>query len=48
MTDEMNSNHIRRIKNNEALAEAGSKYLALASDLERIGDHINNVAKTIR
>lgn len=40
--------HIDRVKRNACTAELGSIYLQTVSNLERIGDHINNIAKSIR
>ena len=40
--------HIERVKKGLCTAEVGSVYLQTVSHLERIGDHITNVAKSIR
>ena len=39
--------HIDRVKDNACTAELGSVYLQTVSNLERIGDHIYNIAKSI-
>ena len=48
MTDSMSVNHVKRMNEGTCNAEIGSKFLSLASDMERIGDHIVNVVKTIK
>lgn len=40
--------HIDRLKNGNCTAQAGSTFLQTISNLERVADHINNVAKSIR
>ncbi len=44
---ELENKHLERLKNNACTAELGSIYLQTVSNLERVGDHINNVAKSI-
>ncbi len=39
--------HIDRVRRNACTAELGSVYLQTVSNLERIGDHINNIAKSL-
>ncbi len=39
----MANNHIIRLNNNQCNAEAGAQFLKLASDVERIGDHLINI-----
>ena len=45
---EMSANHARRISEGKCSPGAGANYLALVSDLERVGAHFYNVAKTVR
>ena len=45
---ELENKHLERLQNNACTAELGSIYLQTVSNLERVGDHINNVAKSIR
>lgn len=40
--------HIERLKNNRCTPQIGSIYLQTISNLERVGDHITNVAFSIR
>ena len=47
MTASMDINHITRLSAGKCTAEVGSKFLSLASDIERIADHLINVARTI-
>ena len=47
-TDEMSANHARRISEGKCSPDAGANYLALVSDVERVGAHFYNVAKTVR
>ncbi len=44
---ELENKHLERVQNNACTAELGSIYLQTVSNLERVGDHINNVAKSI-
>lgn len=48
MTTELESKHIERVKKGACTAQLGSVYLQTVSNLERVGDHINNVAVSIR
>jgi len=43
LTKKMAENHISRLSRNQCSAEAGAQFLKLASDVERIGDHLNNI-----
>lgn len=45
---EMSANHARRIGEGKCSPDAGAFYLALVSDIERVGAHYYNVAKTVR
>lgn len=45
---EMSANHARRISEGKCSPDAGANYLALVSDVERVGAHFYNVAKTVR
>lgn len=47
LKDAMILNHINRLNCGTCLIESGSLYYALASDCERVSDHIYNVAKSI-
>lgn len=40
--------HIERVKNGECTPELGSIYLQTVSNLERVGDHITNVAFSLK
>lgn len=44
----MSSNHAKRISKGVCSPDAGALYLALVSDVERIGAHFYNLAKTVR
>ncbi len=48
LTTAMAEKHIERLNQGICTAEVGAEYLALASDMERIADHIYNVAKSIK
>ena len=48
MTRELESKHIERVKKGACTAQLGSVYLQTVSNLERVGDHITNVACSIR
>lgn len=43
LTKKMAENHISRLSRNQCSAEAGAQFLKLASDVERIGDHLINI-----
>ena len=40
--------HISRLKNGTCTPETGAVYLNLSSDLERISDHMINIANSVR
>lgn len=48
ITSVMAEKHIQRLNEGVCTAEIGAEYLALASDMERIADHIYNVAKSVK
>ena len=48
ITTLMSEKHIARLNEGICTAEIGAEYLALASDMERVADHIYNVAKSIK
>ena len=45
---EVSAGHARRIREGRCSPDAGVNYLALVSDVERVGAHFYNVAKTVR
>lgn len=47
LTASMDINHVNRLSEGKCTAEVGSMFLSLASDVERIADHLVNVARTI-
>ena len=47
-TDGMADNHICRLNDGVCTLDVGAMYLALASDTERVADHLINFGKTIR
>ena len=47
-TSEMAVNHIQRLNDGICTLDVGAKYLALASDTERVADHLINFGKVIR
>lgn len=47
LTADLQEKHIERVKMRRCTAQIGSVYLQTVSNLERIGDHINNVAISI-
>lgn len=47
LTASMDINHVNRLSEGKCTAEVGSMFLSLASDVERIADHLINVARTI-
>ena len=47
-TKHLQNRHIERLKAGECTAQAGSVFLQTISNLERVGDHINNVGKSIK
>ena len=48
LTDEMERNHIQRLSLGICEPQAGTEYISLAQNSERVADHLINVAKTIR
>lgn len=48
MCDKMKEAHIRRTNEGRCSPEAGSVYLQLAVNMERIGDHMNNIGNSIK
>ena len=48
ITIQMAQNHIKRLSDGLCTPDVGAKYLSLASDSERVADHLINVAKTIK
>ena len=44
----MQNAHLRRMTEGRCTAEAGAIYLQLALNLERIGDHMNNIAQSVK
>ena len=48
MTVALEKKHIERLKYNQCSAETGSAYLQTISHLERVSDHVTNVAKSIK
>ena len=48
LSAELENKHIERVKEGMCTAELGSIYLQTVSNLERVGDHITNVAFSIR
>ncbi len=48
MLKKMQQSHIRRTNAGRCTPEAGSVYLQLAVNMERIGDHMNNVANSVK
>ena len=47
-TKKMEDNHITRLSERVCSPAVGAQYLSLSSNAERVGDHLINVAKTIR
>lgn len=47
MASTMNVNHIDRLDQGLCGADLGAKFISIASDIERIADHLINVSKTI-
>ena len=48
MCGKMKEAHVRRTNEGRCSPEAGSVYLQLAVNMERIGDHMNNIANSIK
>lgn len=47
-TDMMANKHIERLSQEKCTPNAGAQYLSLSTNVERIADHFNNVARTIQ
>ena len=47
ITEQMGENHIQRLSEGVCTPSVGAQYLSLSANVERIADHIINVAKTI-
>ena len=45
---DLETKHIERLKKEECSAQVGSVYLQTVSNLERVGDHITNIAFSIK
>lgn len=48
VTEQMVQNHIIRLGGGECIAEVGMQYLSLSANVERIADHLINMAKSIK
>ncbi len=52
MTDKLNeeysNNHIKRLKDGLCTAESGELFFGVLANLERIADHLNNIALSVR
>ncbi len=48
MCEKMQKSHLRRLNENRCTPTAGSVYLQLAINMERIGDHMHNVANSVK
>ena len=48
MCAKMKEAHLRRTNEGRCSPEAGSIYLQLAVNMERIGDHLNNIANSVK
>jgi phosphate:Na+ symporter len=48
VTDKMSENHIARLDRGVCSADVGAQYLSLASNAERVADHLVNVANGAR
>lgn len=52
MTDELNAqmqqSHLRRVNEGRCNAEVGALFLQLALNMERIGDHMHNIANSVK
>lgn len=44
---QLDRDHIKRLNSNQCSANTGAVYLSLVSNLERISDHMQNIAKSI-
>lgn len=48
LSESLGNKHIERVKKGQCTAQAGSFYLQTVSNLERVGDHITNLAFSIK
>ena len=48
LSKELELRHIDRVKQGSCTAQTGSIYLQTVSNLERVGDHITNIAFSIK
>ena len=48
LCDKMQKSHIRRTNEGRCTPEVGAVYLQLAVNMERIGDHMNNIANSVK
>lgn len=48
VTAEMAENHVKRLNEGICTLDVGSEFLAMASDSERVADHLINMGKVIR
>ena len=47
-TNRMEENHLKRLADGTCNPNAGAQYISLSSNVERIADHLTNVAKSIQ
>ena len=48
MCTQMQQSHLRRLNENRCTPEAGAIFLQLALNMERIGDHMTNIANSVK
>lgn len=48
LTKDMSEKHIKRLNDGICALEVGAEYLSLASDAERVADHLINLGKSVR
>ena len=48
LKEKLSNAHIERLEKKECTVESGAVFLSLLNDLERIGDHFFNMAKSIK
>lgn len=48
MCEKMQQSHLRRMNEERCTPEAGAIYLQLAINMERIGDHMHNIANSVK
>ncbi len=48
MCEKMQQSHLRRMSEERCTPEAGAIYLQLAINMERIGDHMHNIANSVK